>query len=131
MTMKIDNTFPKNEKLKSKKVIAQLFNQGKTINAYPIKVIYLHDKTASNPSINTGVSIPKKVIKLAVNRNLLKRRIKEAYRLNVSELKSHLLKENEELQLMFIYTSKQISSYEEIEQKIKVILTRLIKCCGY
>jgi len=56
----------------------------------------------------------------------LKRRIKEVYRLNNKELKKHLENENLSLNLMFIYTSKQILTYKEIEDKIRLILVRLM-----
>jgi ribonuclease P protein component len=125
--MEISNKFSKKEKLKSKVAIDLLFNKGKTVNASPIRVVYHKKGIVSGILINAGVSVPKKNIKLAVNRNLLKRRIKEAYRLNNKELKIHLNKKGFELNLMFIYTSKQILPYKEIEDKIKVILMRLIE----
>jgi len=95
------------------------------MNAFPMRVVYLPKEENTGVVVNVGVSIPKKKIKLAVNRNVLKRRIREAYRLNCEELKKHLEDQKIELNVMFVYTSKQISSYEEIENKIKVILTRL------
>ena len=123
--MEISSKFSKNEKLKSKVAIELLFSKGKTINAFPLRVIYLKKIDCTGIIINAGVSVPKKNIKLAVNRNLLKRRIREAYRLNNNELKKQLKKNEIEFNLMFIYTSKQILPYKEIEDKIKVILTRL------
>ena len=125
--METNNKLSKNEKLKSKKAIDLLFNQGKTIHIFPIRAIYKQKELSTQIPVNIGVAVPKKNIKLAVNRNLLKRRMREAYRLNNNELKNHLKKVGIELNIMFIYTSKQISSYKEIEEKIKVILTRLIE----
>lgn len=125
--MKPDNKYPKNEKLKSKKAIDLLFSKGKSINAFPIRVIYVPKLKLDDTPVNMGVTVSKKNIKLAVNRNLIKRRIREAYRLNNNELKIHLKNINSELNLMFIYTSKQILPYKEIENKIKVLLTRLIE----
>lgn len=118
-------TFSKAEKLKSKKVIESLFKKGKVINAYPIKLIYLPKTSIENSRINTGVSVPKRNLKLAVQRNLIKRRMREAYRLNNQALKLQLKKQDKGLDMMFLYSSKQILSYKEIEEKIKVILTRL------
>ena len=127
--MELANKFSKHEKLKNKKAIDLLFSQGISIHNSPIKIVYIQKKEPSKTLINIGVSVPKKNIKLAVKRNLLKRRIREAYRLNNNELKTFLKNTGMEINLMFIYTSKQISSYKEIEDKIKVILTRLIKQC--
>lgn len=123
--MEADHRFSKKDKLKSKKKIDLLFSKGKSINAFPIRAIYFSTKELNDMSVNTGVSVPKKKIKLAVNRNLLKRRMREAYRLNNQALKNQLKGKEEGLDLMFVYTSKQISSYKEIEDKIKVILARL------
>lgn len=125
--MELNNKFSKLEKLKSKKSIDLLFQKGKSINIAPIRVVYLPKQESNNIPANVGVAVPKKNIKLAVNRNLIKRRIKEAYRLNNNTFKTHLLTNNISLDLMFVYNSKQILPYGEIEDKIKVILTRLIK----
>lgn len=118
------NTYGKNEKLKSKKTIEELFRKGKIINAYPIKAVYISQFEIFDKPLSVGVSVPKRNIKLAVNRNLIKRRMREAYRLNNQALKL-MCKDGFGLNIMFIYHSSQILSYQEIEAKIKVILNRL------
>tara|TARA_B100000809_G_scaffold224679_1_gene235018 strand:+ start:2222 stop:2620 length:399 start_codon:yes stop_codon:yes gene_type:complete len=123
--MIINNKYSKNEKLKSKKDIEYLFKKGKSINAFPIRVIYVKKNDLTGISINAGVTVSKKNIKLAVNRNLIKRRIREAYRLNNSQLKDNLKVNDLELDLMFIYSSKETLAYSQINDKIKVLLTRL------
>ena len=125
--MELSNKYAKNGKLKSKKAIDSLFRQGKTINAFPIRAIYLSEENATGISTNVGVSVPKKNFKRAVDRNLLKRRMREAYRINNHSLKTHLKKNASVINIMFIYTAKQILPYKEIEDKIKVILSRLIE----
>lgn len=125
MTNSISYKFSEKEKLKSQKEIELLFKQGKSINKFPIRLIYKVKNEQNNVPINFGVSVPKKKIKLAVNRNLIKRRIREAYRLNNHDLKTKLLEKQKEINMMVIYGSEQILSYKEIEEKIKVILSRL------
>jgi ribonuclease P protein component len=125
--MILNNKYTKNEKLKSKKDIEHLFKKGKSVNAFPIRVIHVKKAEPKGILINAGVTVSKKNIKLAVHRNLIKRRIREAYRLNNSELKEHLKKNELEVNVMFIYGAKEILPYALIEEKIKVLLTRLIE----
>ena len=127
--MKVNNKFSKHEKLKSKIAIDALFSKGKSLKEYPIRLVFLEKEEESNIVANVGVVVPKKQVKLAVNRNLIKRRMREAYRLNNSALKAVLKKEGLALNMMFIYANKQILDYAVIEDKIKVILTRLIEQC--
>lgn len=130
LVMQPNNKFPKIEKLKSTKDIDGLFNGGKSIHEAPIRAIYKKKAEKTKITLNVGVSVPKKLIKLAVNRNLLKRRMREAYRLNNHQLKQTLIDSETQLNVMFVYTSKQILSYIEIEDKIKVILNRLNSMFG-
>ena len=124
-----NNKFSKHEKLKSKKAIDLLFSKGESINVSPVRLIFLRKEVDDIILANVGVVVPKKQIRLAVNRNLIKRRMREAYRLNNAELKETLKKNGLALNMMFIYSNKQILDYVTIEDKIKVILTRLIEQC--
>ena len=123
--MKANNKYSKSEKLKSKKAIDHLFSKGKSINAFPVRAIYTNKPNPENVLINAGVVVSKKNIKLAVNRNLIKRRMREAFRLNNHELKAYLKNTGTELDIMFIYSSKEILPFSTIERKIKALLTRL------
>ena len=95
--------FPKIEKLKSNKDLEELFAEGKSIYENPIKAIYKLKTDKTKITISATVSVPKKIQKLAVDRNLLKRRMREAYRLNNTPLKQTLINNNTALNLIFIY----------------------------
>lgn len=114
-------TFGKNEKLKSKKAIEALFSEGQSYVSHPIRIVYKVNPK-SDYTIRIAESVAKKKFKHAVDRNLLKRRIKEAYRLN-----KHLIEITEDvsIDILFIYTSSKIQSYEKIDQSLQEILTKL------
>ena len=78
----VNQTYSKKEKLKSKKVIERLFNEGSSVSEYPLRLVYLETTFDDGAQIKTGVSVSKKNFKSAVSRNRIKRLMREAYRLN-------------------------------------------------
>ena len=119
--------FKKEERIYKRDDISLLFEKGSSFLIHPFKVLHYEVPLDSeNPSsIKFGVSIPKKKFKKAVDRNLLKRRSREAYRLNRNELKNFLLAQNKCLLLMVIYVDKSTVDYATIEHKIILTLQRL------
>lgn len=113
-------TFKKSERLSSKKTIQELFSKGSSFYIYPFKIIYREDQ--ETPVHQILISVPKRNFKKAVHRNLLKRRIREAYRLN-----KHLFKTPHKLQIAYIYTAKELLDYKEIERKLIQAVQRLNK----
>lgn len=116
-------TFQKSERIVSKKIIESLQQKGENIFVYPLKVKFLHiEKTIDDISVKVLISVPKKNFKKAVYRNRIKRLIREAYRLNKHTLTSSV---NKQLNIHFHYVSKNILSFEQIEQSIQQILILL------
>lgn len=116
------NKFPKKERLTSKKLIKELFSKGSSFFLYPFKTFYLKNL----PDVQGGqvlITIPKKNFKNAVKRNLIKRRFKEAYRLNKQIIQNN--QKAASFLVGFVYISKEILPYSEIESKLKIILKRL------
>lgn len=108
-------SYPKNEKLKSKKTIDLLFSKGKSVSKYPLRLVYVENTDETNlEQLLFGVSVSKKYFKKAVDRNYFKRVLRECYRLN-----QHLLKEklDKPYAIMFFYQTKEKLSYQEIEEK--------------
>ena len=118
-------TFKKQERLCNKKDIDLVFSEGKHFYEFPFKVIILQKEKQSPYPVHLLISVPKRNIHGAVQRNLLKRRIREAYRKNKSELYETLAGENLRFDLALIYITKDIIDYKEIEAKINLILQRL------
>ena len=111
---KMNFTYPKNEKLKSKITIGLLFSEGKSVSKYPLRLVYYSGTLGDEQKIKIGVSVSKKYFKKAVDRNYFKRVLRETYRLN-----KHLLVDNldKPYAFMLFYQSKDRLSYEEINTK--------------
>lgn len=113
-------TFPKKEKLKSKKLIEKLFAEGISITQYPIRLIYLKTNLEDDAKIKAGVTASKKKFKSAVKRNRIKRLMREGYRLN-----KHLIFNNMDsnFAFMFLYLGKEMP----VQSKITDAMVRLLK----
>ncbi len=120
-------TFVKAERLCSKKEIQSIIDQNQTIFVYPFKCYYLISDKKSDVDWNQmTVSVSKRLFKKAVFRNLIKRRTKEAYRLHNKLIycDSHF-NQNKKIQIIFVFISKEILPYSNIEKSVVQILERL------
>jgi len=116
-------TLGKDEKLKSKILIEQLFAEGKHVKSFPFRLIFLKAEHTSESPIKVGFSVPKRNVKLAVNRNRIKRLMREVYRKNKHSFVENL---NERYTFMFIYMAKEEIEYAEMEKTIKKIFTKFL-----
>jgi ribonuclease P protein component len=117
----MNHTLSKNERLHSKKSIKELFDKGSSFFLYPFKVLVLEQLLNSAETNQVLFSVSKKKIKKAVHRNQVKRRIKEAYRINKHLLANAEVKKN----IALIYVSSDISTFKKIEPIIQKILVKL------
>ena len=112
-------SFLKDERLRSRKTISKIFASKSSDFTFPFKFFYL--PTPNLKYNQVLVSIPKKQFKRSVDRHLLGRRIKEAYRLN-----KHLLNNNNHKYcIVYIYVGKELLSFKEIEKKLYLTLQRI------
>lgn len=117
-------TFCKSERLKQKRDIDKLFQYGKVLTEFPVQVIY-HLEFAKQSNLLAGFTVPKRSLKNAPDRNRIKRIMRESYRLNKKIINETVQNKNLKLYLMFVYKSKEIKSYHELEKKIFILLQRL------
>ena len=119
-------SFTKGERLSSFKEIQDLMKKGKTFFHYPFKVVYRNvalEDNATEQALNAIiVSVPKRYFKRAVKRNLLKRRIRESYRLNKGLL---VAPEGVKTNALFVYVAKEVTEFSYIERKLKEVLVKI------
>ena len=120
-------TFRKNERLCSRKIIEVLALKGKKINEHPIRLQWIQSPLTTDVPVQAAFSVPKKNFKRAVDRNRLKRRMRESYRKNKSYLSSLINSDNLQYALLFVFSGKEIISYVDVEEKTKLILTRFVE----
>lgn len=117
--------FGKRDKLCSTKLIDEIFSRGKEVKVYPFVLKYLIITEHDGPSAQIAFSVPKKRIRRAVSRNLIRRRMKEAYRLHRADFMQQVNERNLHIAIFLIYTGKENETYRFIEEKIKLILSEI------
>jgi ribonuclease P protein component len=118
--------FGRKEKLKSRKQIEELFFNGKNFSVFPLRVTYVF-LPSEEATVQVGVTAGKRYFKKAVDRNRIKRLIREAYRLQKNDLLDVLSQRHQSCSLFFMYTDKTISSFSVIKEAMNKCLIRLEK----
>lgn len=114
-------TLGKEEKLKSKKLIQQLFAEGKNVKSFPLRLVYLPANHFGESPIKVGFSVPKRNVKLAVHRNRIKRMMREVYRKNKDSFNENL---DQQYIFMLVYMAKEEINYNELELTLKKVCTK-------
>jgi len=121
--------FGKAEKLKSRKEIEALFDrQGHSFGQYPMRLVWKEmEERRSDSPIQFGVSVSKRFFKKAVDRNRIKRLIREAYRLRKQPIHEALAQREQQIAFMVLFTGKKMPDFNTIDEAMKVMLKRFIK----
>jgi len=124
--MKRQCTFSRIESIKQRKQIDRLFSEGQSFKLHPFKVYYIINEKIADPPVQILIAIPKKDYKRSVDRNKLKRLIREAYRLNKHTLTEHFRQTKINIHVGIVYSGNSgMLSFVEIEEKLKSCLQKL------
>lgn len=115
----------KTDKLKSRKAIEMLFAKGNSFTLFPFRVLWKFEE--NEVGLKAGFSASTKNFKKAVDRNKIKRLLKESYRLQRNELSNLLLWKEKGVHIFFIYTGKDIPGYELLYTKTTAVLNKIAK----
>lgn len=120
------HTFKKEEKLKSRKTIELLFREGRSFSIFPFKVIWKFTENAG-AELQAGFTVSSKQFKKAVDRNRIKRLVREAYRLQKNVLRQQLKDSDKHLAVFFIYVGNELPDPPFLFEKTGNVIKRLIK----
>ncbi len=118
-------TYSRNQKLKSRKLLGNLFATGKSLNAFPLKLVYQTNSPVNGEVLMAGVGASSRHFKKAVDRNRIKRLLRESYRLQKKVLHEGLPKDFQ-WQLFFIYTGKDLPDGKIIAEKMQILMQKLV-----
>lgn len=145
-------TLSKDQRLKSRKLIGNVFSEGKPVQSFPIRAVCLFSENSGQSSqtqdqpgptgfpdpkeipsskafnyLQAGFSVSTRNFKKAVDRNRVKRLMKEVYRKKRPELEAALTSAGKQLTLFFIFTGKELPGYELVEVKMHLVIKRILE----
>jgi ribonuclease P protein component len=118
--------FHKSERLCSQKLIGELFTSGESFLVYPLKVVFMKTELSEPVRVQAAFSVSKRNFKRAVKRNLLKRRMREAYRLHKPDFYRQLGEKDLQISVMFIFVGKGLLEYPVIEKAMVSALKKVV-----
>lgn len=123
-------TFRKEERLKSRKAIEQLFKRGQSFGQFPLRVVWMElDYPSGESPVRFALTVPKKKFKRASDRNRIRRLIRETYRLEKTAFYNSLPADLQQLGMMIIYTGREMPEHETVRTAMNQLLHRLSKKC--
>lgn len=116
-------SYPKKEKLKSKKLIDLLFTKGQSVSAFPLRLVYLESTFNDDVILKTGVSVSKRHFKSATDRNRIKRLLRESYRLNKADYFNNI---TTQYAFMILYIGNDKPTFAQIESRMKLLFKKFL-----
>ncbi len=125
-------TLGKQQRLKSRKSIDAIFKNGHKVNASPFKAFYTLQvaEQANKPGLKLGVGVSKRFFKHAVDRNRVKRQIREAWRLQNNTLQQLVTQQNQSMQVFVIFTGNELPITPLVQEKVAILLNKLLHEAG-
>ncbi|MDE3144051.1 MAG: ribonuclease P protein component [Bacteroidota bacterium] len=120
-------SYQSKEKLKSRKLMDQLFTAGKSVSVFPVKAMFNEIDAAIDFPVKAGVGVSIRNFKKAVDRNRIKRLLREAYRLNKQPLLDFATANNKKIAVFFLFVDKTLPDFEMLQNKMPVLIDKLIK----
>ena len=125
------NTFPLKEHLKSKSIIEQLYANGTSVTAFPLRAVFLEQESEKQePTAAILISVAKKRFRHAVDRNLVKRRIREAYRTSKHPFVEALENKGKKMAVAILYIDTKHNSTTFIKRKMEKLLDGITSKAG-
>lgn len=123
-------TLSKEERICSKKLINELFTgNGRSMTAFPLRVVFMKRTIVDDqPHAAMLVSVPKRYFKHAVDRNRVKRQVREAFRRNKSIITQNLTDDHEAVAMAFVWLTNEKYPSSEVENRMVRLLTRISEC---
>jgi len=116
--------YSKKDKLKSKKLIEKLFSEGKVITLFPLRLVYLKTSFEDSSVVKTGISVSKKLHKNAIDRNKIKRLLREVYRLNKPK---YFNNSSTPYAFMILYIGKEKPTFDGVNTKTQLLFQKFLK----
>ena len=119
----MNRSFPNTEKLKSKKLIEHLFAEGKSVSAHPLRLIFIEASFDDDVKLKVGVSVSALNFKKAVDRNRIKRLLRECYRLQKHAYFNNI---TTQYAFMILYIGNDKPIYKHLETKMKLLFEQFL-----